>query len=156
MTQFLTGHGNFKSYLNKFSLVPLYSLNCDIGEKKNVEHVLLLCSKFEKERRLDFKGLKVSEHVENDPIRSRQIKFEKPEAHLKLVPYETPVVTVEDLTSRVVPSADIAGTPDLFERIEQPFVRQNRLCYTPKWQQLRTITCRCISEVELCCIVRII
>ncbi|GFW45656.1 kunitz-type serine protease inhibitor A [Trichonephila clavipes] len=34
-----TGHGNFKSYLNKFNLVPSSSCNCTIGGEKNVEHL---------------------------------------------------------------------------------------------------------------------
>ncbi|GFX10711.1 hypothetical protein TNCV_147531 [Trichonephila clavipes] len=40
--------------------------------------------------------------------------------------YETPVVILDDLTARiVVPSTDIASTPDLFERVQRPC----RLCY---------------------------
>ncbi|GFU75372.1 uncharacterized protein TNCV_2941271 [Trichonephila clavipes] len=31
LTQFLTGHGNFKSYLNKFNLVPSSFCDCNIG-----------------------------------------------------------------------------------------------------------------------------
>ncbi|GFU48996.1 uncharacterized protein TNCV_2332901 [Trichonephila clavipes] len=45
--------------------------------------------------------------------------------HLKALVYETLVAIVEDLTTRiVVTSADIASTPDLFERIRQYFVRR--------------------------------
>ncbi|GFW99048.1 uncharacterized protein TNCV_1782671 [Trichonephila clavipes] len=39
LTQFLTGHGNFKSYLNKFNLVPSSFCDCNIGGEENVEHV---------------------------------------------------------------------------------------------------------------------
>ncbi|GFW34506.1 RNase H domain-containing protein [Trichonephila clavipes] len=42
LTQFLTGHGNFKSYLNKFNLVPSSFCDCNIGGEENV---ILLCSK---------------------------------------------------------------------------------------------------------------
>ncbi|GFX79713.1 uncharacterized protein TNCV_2746321 [Trichonephila clavipes] len=45
LTQFLTGHGNFKSYLNKFNLTPSSFCDCNIGGEENVEHVILLCSK---------------------------------------------------------------------------------------------------------------
>ncbi|GFS62023.1 uncharacterized protein TNCV_2592921 [Trichonephila clavipes] len=45
LTQFLTGHGNFKSYLNKFNLAPSSFCDCNIGGEENVEHVILLCSK---------------------------------------------------------------------------------------------------------------
>ncbi|GFW90225.1 uncharacterized protein TNCV_2120921 [Trichonephila clavipes] len=34
LTQFLTGHGNFKSYLNKFNLVPSSFCDCNIGGQK--------------------------------------------------------------------------------------------------------------------------
>ncbi|GFW62881.1 uncharacterized protein TNCV_4452301 [Trichonephila clavipes] len=44
LTQFLTGHGNFKSYLNKFNLAPSSFCDCNIGGEENVEHVILLCS----------------------------------------------------------------------------------------------------------------
>ncbi|GFY36301.1 transposable element Tc3 transposase [Trichonephila clavipes] len=44
LTQFLTGHGNFKSYLNQFNLVPSSFCDCNIGGEENVEHVILLCS----------------------------------------------------------------------------------------------------------------
>ncbi|GFV56581.1 RNase H domain-containing protein [Trichonephila clavipes] len=45
LTQCLPGHGNFKSYLNKFNLVPSSFCDCNIGGEENVEHVILLCSK---------------------------------------------------------------------------------------------------------------
>ncbi|GFU76807.1 homeodomain-interacting protein kinase 2 [Trichonephila clavipes] len=38
LTQFLTGHSNFKSYLNKFNLVPSSFCGCNIGGEENVEH----------------------------------------------------------------------------------------------------------------------
>ncbi|GFU40549.1 hypothetical protein TNCV_3229521 [Trichonephila clavipes] len=48
--------------------------------------------------------------------------------HLKSLVYETPVATVEDFTYRiVVASADMGSTLDLFERVQQSFVR--RLCH---------------------------
>ncbi|GFW80035.1 uncharacterized protein TNCV_984441 [Trichonephila clavipes] len=50
LTQFLTGHGNFKSYLNKFNLVPSSFCDCNIGGEENVEHVILLCSKYVRDR----------------------------------------------------------------------------------------------------------
>ncbi|GFX92908.1 uncharacterized protein TNCV_914581 [Trichonephila clavipes] len=34
LTQFLTGHGNFKSYLNKFNLAPSSFCDCNIGGEK--------------------------------------------------------------------------------------------------------------------------
>ncbi|GFX19009.1 uncharacterized protein TNCV_323141 [Trichonephila clavipes] len=40
LTQFLTGHGNFKSYLNKFNLAPSSFCDCNIGGEENVEHVI--------------------------------------------------------------------------------------------------------------------
>ncbi|GFV72461.1 hypothetical protein TNCV_546511 [Trichonephila clavipes] len=50
--------------------------------------------------------------------------------HLKLFVFETPAVTVDDLTTRnAVVSADIVGTPDLFECVQQSFVCRYRLCY---------------------------
>ncbi|GFT15642.1 putative 115 kDa protein in type-1 retrotransposable element R1DM [Trichonephila clavipes] len=63
LTQFLTGHGNFKSYLNKFNLVPSSFCDCNIGGEENVEHVILLCSKYVRERkiiRLAFKRLNIN------------------------------------------------------------------------------------------------
>ncbi|GFX08561.1 uncharacterized protein TNCV_4170601 [Trichonephila clavipes] len=46
LTQLLTGHGNFKNYLNKFNLAPSSFCDCNIGGEENVEHVILLCSNF--------------------------------------------------------------------------------------------------------------
>ncbi|GFV54204.1 uncharacterized protein TNCV_1496811 [Trichonephila clavipes] len=63
LTQFLSGHGNFKSYLNKFNLVPSSFCDCNIGGEENVEHVILLCSKYVRERkiiRLAFKRLNIN------------------------------------------------------------------------------------------------
>ncbi|GFX13750.1 uncharacterized protein TNCV_599591 [Trichonephila clavipes] len=63
LTQFLTGHGNFKSYLNKFNLAPSSFCDCNIGGEENVEHVILLCSKYVRERkiiRLAFKRLNIN------------------------------------------------------------------------------------------------
>ncbi|GFT84974.1 hypothetical protein TNCV_2507761 [Trichonephila clavipes] len=38
--------------------------------------------------------------------------------HLKLIVFETPMASIEDLAARIiVTSADIASTPDLFERV---------------------------------------
>ncbi|GFU44280.1 RNase H domain-containing protein [Trichonephila clavipes] len=39
LTQILTGHGNFKSYLKKFNLAPSSFCDCNIGGEENVEHV---------------------------------------------------------------------------------------------------------------------
>lgn len=50
ITQFLTGHGNFKSYLSRFKLGPEIPCDCGVGGEENVEHVLFLCSKFASER----------------------------------------------------------------------------------------------------------
>ncbi|GFT91010.1 retrovirus-related Pol polyprotein from type-1 retrotransposable element R1 [Trichonephila clavipes] len=52
LTQFLTGHGNFKSYLNKFNFVSSSFCDCNIGGEENVEHVILLCSKYVRERKI--------------------------------------------------------------------------------------------------------
>ncbi|GFW34589.1 uncharacterized protein TNCV_952171 [Trichonephila clavipes] len=63
LTQFLTGHGNFKSYLNKFNLAPSSFCDCNIGGEENVEHVILLCSKYVRERkiiRLAFQRLNIN------------------------------------------------------------------------------------------------
>ncbi|GFV89124.1 retrovirus-related Pol polyprotein from type-1 retrotransposable element R1 [Trichonephila clavipes] len=63
LTQFLTGHGNFKSYLNKFNLGPSSFCDCNIGGEENVEHVILLCYKYVRERkiiRLAFKRLNIN------------------------------------------------------------------------------------------------
>ncbi|GFV21884.1 hypothetical protein TNCV_4525711 [Trichonephila clavipes] len=49
--------------------------------------------------------------------------------HLKLLEFQMPWATVEDLiTWIVIASADIASTPYLFERVRQPFVLQCWLC----------------------------
>ncbi|GFX62059.1 hypothetical protein TNCV_2227851 [Trichonephila clavipes] len=76
------------------------------------------------------------------------------EGHLKPLVYETPIVTVVDLSVRiVVSSADISSTLNLFERIRQSFVPFGVGCAMTSLSQLRTIpvtiTYRCISEVEL-------
>ncbi|GFY06516.1 hypothetical protein TNCV_412661 [Trichonephila clavipes] len=51
-TQFLTGYDNFKSCLNKFNLVSSYFSDWNIGCEDNVEHVLLLYSKFVTEKKI--------------------------------------------------------------------------------------------------------
>ena len=46
ITQILTGHRNFKKYLNRFNLCTNSVCDCTVGGDEDVEHILFLCSKF--------------------------------------------------------------------------------------------------------------
>ncbi|GBM36556.1 hypothetical protein AVEN_65086-1 [Araneus ventricosus] len=46
ITQFLTGHGNFKAYLKRFDLPRTDLYSCSSGEIQDVNHLILSCSKF--------------------------------------------------------------------------------------------------------------
>ncbi|GFY26193.1 uncharacterized protein TNCV_355091 [Trichonephila clavipes] len=50
--------------------------------------------------------------------------------HLKLLVYEMSVTPTEDFMFRIaIASTDFTSIPDLFERVEQSFVRRCQLCY---------------------------
>ncbi|XP_054715555.1 uncharacterized protein LOC129225035 [Uloborus diversus] len=56
LSQFLTGHGNFKSYLFRFGISPNLLCDCGVGEQ-SAEHVLLHCSLQDGPRTVFRKGL---------------------------------------------------------------------------------------------------
>ncbi|GBM57926.1 hypothetical protein AVEN_205999-1 [Araneus ventricosus] len=58
ITQFLTGHGNFKSYLKRFNLSRTDLCSCSSGEIQDVNHLILSCSKFTPARCLLISSLK--------------------------------------------------------------------------------------------------
>ncbi|GFX80495.1 RNase H domain-containing protein [Trichonephila clavipes] len=51
LTQFLTGHGNFKAYLKRFNLSPTDQCSCSSDTIQNAKHLILACTKFSSERR---------------------------------------------------------------------------------------------------------
>ncbi|GFU08381.1 RNase H domain-containing protein [Trichonephila clavipes] len=51
LTQFLTGHGNFKAYLMRFNLSPIDQCSCSSDTIQNAKHMILACTKFHSERR---------------------------------------------------------------------------------------------------------
>ncbi|GFS67693.1 RNase H domain-containing protein [Trichonephila clavipes] len=59
LTQFLTGHGNFKAYLKRFNLSPIDQCSCSSDTIQNAKHLILACTKFSSERQ---KKGKISEN----------------------------------------------------------------------------------------------
>ncbi|GFT75195.1 RNase H domain-containing protein [Trichonephila clavipes] len=43
LTQFLTGHGNFKAYLKRFNLSPADQCSCSSDTIQNAKHLILAC-----------------------------------------------------------------------------------------------------------------
>ncbi|GFX26893.1 integrase catalytic domain-containing protein [Trichonephila clavipes] len=99
LTQFLTGHGNFKSYLNKFNLAPSSFCDCNIGGEENVEHVILLCSK-------QWEDLNIIERVPEVELNN--------ECHY--LPHR-PVIKLDSATTKIRPVFDASarekGKPSL-------------------------------------------
>ncbi|GBN32590.1 hypothetical protein AVEN_138868-1 [Araneus ventricosus] len=58
ITQFVTGHGNFKAYLKRFNLSRTDLCSCSSGEIQDVNHLILSCSKFTPARCLLISSLK--------------------------------------------------------------------------------------------------
>ncbi|GBO15458.1 hypothetical protein AVEN_5579-1 [Araneus ventricosus] len=58
ITQFLTGHGNFKAYLKRFNLSRTDLCSCSSGEIQDVNHLILSCSKLTPARCLLISTLK--------------------------------------------------------------------------------------------------
>ncbi|GBM67644.1 hypothetical protein AVEN_226016-1 [Araneus ventricosus] len=58
ITQFLTGHGNFKAYLKRFNLSRTDLCSCSSGEIQDVKHLILSRSKFTPARCLLSSSLK--------------------------------------------------------------------------------------------------
>ena len=48
--QTLTGHGGFRAYLHKFKLIDDPTCNCDSTTPQTLEHIILECPKFERQR----------------------------------------------------------------------------------------------------------
>ena len=57
ITQFMTGHGNFKSYLYNLKFVTNAQCNCRNGTD-NVQHFIFYCREFNEQRK-EFKTLAV-------------------------------------------------------------------------------------------------
>ncbi|GFX49404.1 uncharacterized protein TNCV_3341821 [Trichonephila clavipes] len=51
LAQFLTGHGNFKTYLKLFNLSPTDQCSCSSDAIQNAKHLTLACTKFSSEKR---------------------------------------------------------------------------------------------------------
>ncbi|GFW70923.1 RNase H domain-containing protein [Trichonephila clavipes] len=51
LTQFLSGHGNFKAYLKRFNLSPTDQCSCSSDTIQNAKHLILACTKLPSERR---------------------------------------------------------------------------------------------------------
>ncbi|GFV63646.1 RNase H domain-containing protein [Trichonephila clavipes] len=51
LTQFLTGHGNFKAYLKRSNLSPTDQSSCFSDTAQNAKHLILACTKFSPKRR---------------------------------------------------------------------------------------------------------
>ena len=49
VTQFLTGHGHFKDYLNKFYISSCGLCDCE-QDRENPEHLLFFCSRLNSQR----------------------------------------------------------------------------------------------------------
>ncbi|GBL96022.1 hypothetical protein AVEN_199982-1 [Araneus ventricosus] len=58
ITQFLTGHGNFKAYLKRYNLYRTDLCSCTGGEIQDVNHLILSCSTFTPARCLLISSLK--------------------------------------------------------------------------------------------------
>lgn len=52
MTQFLTGHGKFNSYLQRFNLSQTPLCDCKIGGIQDPDHIILNCYKYNNERNI--------------------------------------------------------------------------------------------------------
>ncbi|GFW33412.1 RNase H domain-containing protein [Trichonephila clavipes] len=50
LTQFLTGHGNFKAYLKRFNLSLTDQCSCSSDTIQNAKHLILACTNFSSER----------------------------------------------------------------------------------------------------------
>lgn len=72
LTQVITGHGNFQTYLHRFKIAPSSTcMHCTAGEEDDVEHTLFKCQAYENIRSLNSW---VTEGISMEKVISRMLK----------------------------------------------------------------------------------